>query len=118
MAAALENIQVHRGADALRIWTWMSGDPPQPVDLSGCSARMQIRKRVQDDAALALLSSDNGLITLGGATGTIQASFTHALTAALPVGALVYDLAITHPDGQITLLIGGELMNKLTVTRE
>jgi hypothetical protein len=67
------------------------------VDLTGCSARMQIR----DHAGVLLLTlstAGSGLV-INGPAGTIQRLITAPQTAALPVDGGQYDLEITPPAG-------------------
>lgn len=80
-----------------------------PIDLTGYSARMDIRRERDDAEPLFRLSSDalsplQPSIALGGVDGTVSFSVAAATSGnALlqdPDGeAWVYDLLLTHPDG-------------------
>ena len=68
-----------------------------PLDLTGCSARLQVRSKSNGEL---LLSADT---TLGGLTLT-PAEGLLTLTAAtddLPVGSHEFDLEMTYADGSI-----------------
>lgn len=81
------------------------------VDLTNYTARMQIRN-ARYGAPLLSLTNGSG-ITLGGAAGTIIVALTATQTAALPTGALLYDLELVHSSGVVTNLVRG----KMTVIR-
>lgn len=112
---AVVDITIYQGA------TWdypiilKSGDPLLPVDLTGCSARMQARvKYTSADRILTLDTGATGGIALGGSAGTIDLAMTATATAALLAGKAVYDLEIIHPDTTVTRL----MMGKLTISQE
>ncbi|UCP00107.1 hypothetical protein LF844_09925 [Metapseudomonas lalkuanensis] len=69
-----------------------------PVDLTGCSARMQIRDK-PGGALLLELSTGAGL-TLEPA-GTLRREISAAQTGALSFTAAVYDLELTFADGTV-----------------
>ena len=58
---------IEQGATFRRTFTWLTGTPSAPVNLTGYSARMQIRKTTASSTAYATLTSANGGIVLGGA---------------------------------------------------
>lgn len=87
------------------------------VNLTGYTAKLQIRQRANDaDPALLTLTEASGL-TLGGPAGTIVWAMTPVQTLALPVGALVYDLRLTSGTGVVTFLLAGNLRVQERVTR-
>lgn len=87
------------------------------VNLTGYTAKLQIRQRTNDaDPALLTLTEASGL-TLGGAAGTIVWAMTPTQTTALPIGALVYDLRLTSGTGVVTFLLAGNLRVQERVTR-
>ena len=91
-----------------------------PIDLTGWSARMQIRqKHTSPDPALISLSSVAGSIILGGALGTISARITSDMSAALTIKTGVYDLELIPPSGEDDAfrLIEGAVTVSKEVTR-
>lgn len=69
-----------------------------PINLTGYSARMQVRQKYSSpDPLLSLVSPTN--ITLGGALGTIHAKATASMTQALTIKQGVYDLELVPPSG-------------------
>lgn len=81
-------------------------------DLTGYTARMQVRETYDSTAALVSLTTGSG-ITLGGTAGTIQWVISSTASAALPDGNFVYDLELVN-NNEVTRLIQG----KFTVTPE
>lgn len=106
----------NQGATFDRTVTWKDADG-SPVDVSGFTARMHVRRSAQNPQTQAELASDDGSIVLGGAAGTVQLILTAAQTAALPAAPLVYDLELTAPSGTVTRLIEGRFNIKANVTR-
>ena len=88
------------------------------IDLTGYSARMQIRSTISAAASLHELTDSNGGIVLGDAAGTIQLLITAADTAALafPGKSAVYDLELVNGTVVTRLLRGTVLLSK-EVTR-
>lgn len=69
-----------------------------PIDLTGCTARMQIR--TLDDRLLLDLSTSPGRgLVIDGPAGVIYRYITAGQTAQLPVDGGEYDLKITPPSG-------------------
>jgi hypothetical protein len=85
-----------------------------PVDLTGYTARMQIRETVDDEDVVLELTTENGGITLGGTNGQITLLIDADDTAALTVDKAVYDLELIDGSGIVTRLVSGEI----TVTKE
>ena len=78
--------------------------PGDPYDLTGCTARMQIRRKKGDPVLLAATSAPadpavpgSGRIVLGGTTGRIDVTLTDEDTNTLTVRAAVYDLELEWP---------------------
>lgn len=87
-----------------------------PVDLTGYSARLQVRKARFSDSTLLALSSDDGDITLDD-EGNIQVTATAAVTALLDFSTARYDLELTSAGGIVTTLLEGEVRLIKDVTR-
>jgi hypothetical protein len=111
------NLTIYQGSTFLKTLTWKTGEPAAPVDLTGCSARMQVRQPLDSSVVLLELTTGNGRIALGGAAGTVELSMTAADTAALTWPYGVYDLEIVHPGGDVRRLLAGKVKVVLEVTR-
>jgi len=70
-----------------------------PIDLTGCTARMQIRDK-EDVLLVTVTTSDH--ITIFGTTGTVNVSFPADSTENIDPGIYYSDLQITFPvTGQV-----------------
>jgi hypothetical protein len=66
-----------------------------PINLTGCTAKMQIRDK---DGVLAATAST---IAIVGSTGTVNVTFSAAVTALVPAGTYKSDLQVTFTDGTV-----------------
>ena len=94
---------VTKGDSFHRQITW--SDDSGPINLTGYTARMQIRASYTSASALISLTQASGL-TLGGAAGTIDINITSNQTTALAAGTYVYDLEMTYGATVKTILEG------------
>lgn len=111
------NITIIQGATLRDVTTWKAGDPALPVDLTGCTARMQVRARVEDPIPLLDLTTANGGIILGGTAGTVTVYLSATATAAIQWKAGVYDLEIEFGNGDVRRLMAGSVSVSPNVTR-
>jgi len=110
------DITIHQGATFGLVLTWKD-DTEEEVDLTGFSARLQMRESIDAEEPFLTLTTENGGITLGGATGTITLSSAASDTAALAVTSGVYDLELISGSGIITRLLQGSVLISREVTR-
>jgi hypothetical protein len=87
-----------------------------PVNFTGSTARMHVRKKFSSPDTLVELTTANGHIHLGS-NGSIQLNLTAADTAALTFSQAVYDLEIVPPTDQPYKIIKGNVFLKREVTR-
>jgi hypothetical protein len=92
------------------------GNALSAVDITGYTARMQLRSLPNDPYAVLTLTNTSG-ITIDGPTGTLAVRATAAQTAAIIAGPYYYDLEITSPTGVRTRIVQGELNVNAEVTR-
>lgn len=88
-----------------------------PRDLTGYSALMQVRE-VPGSRVMLTLSSEagqDGLITLGGALGTVTLSLPDTVVYDFKKGQ--YDLLLIPPEGSARRLVEGEVVVKPGITR-
>ncbi|MEC5213323.1 hypothetical protein RCH06_001869 [Polaromonas sp. CG_9.5] len=101
--------------------TWMLSfeyldDDGQPIDLTGCTARMQLRATPATPVLLEL-STQNTRLLLAGATGIIELLVDAPATAALSCESGVYDLRVTFPGGRVDVVMAGRFCLALAVTK-
>ena len=112
------NLKINQGATFSKLVTWKTGTPPVPVDLTGCTARMQVRARVDSPTALLDLTTENGGIVLGGVLGTIEfCKLSATASAAIGWKSGVYDLEIVFPGGTVLRKMAGSVAISPEVTR-
>jgi|LauGreDrversion4_2_1035121.scaffolds.fasta_scaffold00642_3 hypothetical protein len=114
--AAKYDIVCDQGATFSRIFTWQD-DAANPVNLTGYTARMQVRDEADSSTAALSLTTENSRITLGGTAGTITLLVSATDTAAVVAGEYVYDLEIVSGAGTVTRLIQGCFTVDAEVTR-
>jgi hypothetical protein len=110
------NMTIDQGATfELRV-TWKDPDGV-PINLSGYTARMQIRDTYSSATPLVSITSGSG-ITLGGTAGTVDLLIPAETTSALnaPLSG-VYDLEIVNGGTVVTRLIQGTVTITAEVTR-
>jgi len=86
-----------------------------PINLTGYTAEMQIRRKFDSDTAVLTLSTSNGGITITGPTGTLDLVATDE-QADIDPGLYVYDLELST-GGVRTRLIQGTVTVSGEVTR-
>lgn len=118
MAAAKLKLLVEQGATFRKVLTWKAGTPAAPVDLSGCTARMQFRADIAAAVPLITLTTENNGIVLGGVLGTIELVITATATAGFTWTAAVYDLEIVFASGDVHRLVYGSVTVSPEVTRD
>lgn len=64
MTPAIINITIYQGATFRKPFTWLTGLLATPVDLTGATARMQVRKKASDPKADVTLTTENGGIVI------------------------------------------------------
>ncbi|HAM24485.1 MAG TPA: hypothetical protein DCM51_02850 [Actinobacteria bacterium] len=103
----------YQGADFDFQITWtVSGSP---VNLTGWTGRMQVRKIPGAPSATLSLTSGSG-ITLGGAAGTVLVAATATQTAAIIPGTYKYDLELVN-GSHVTRLVQGDFTVIAEVTK-
>ena len=87
------------------------------VNLTGFTARAQIRPSAASATTTLSLTTENTRITLGGTAGTITLNISATDTAALTAGRYVYDLELVSAGGIVTRLLQGVVTVSANVTR-
>jgi hypothetical protein len=86
------------------------------VNLTGYSARMQVRETLASTSTLVSLSSPSNGMTVNSA-GVITMTISAATTAGFANGTYVYDLEIESAGGVVTRLLEGKFKVTGEVTR-
>lgn len=116
MAAAYYDILIEQGATFVKniIWKDSNGDP---VDITGYTARMQIRRKKSSTTVEHSATTENDGITLGLTAGTIDILIPATDTAEFEFTKGVYDLELVDPQGKVYRIIEGGVEVSKEVTR-
>jgi hypothetical protein len=87
-----------------------------PLDITGYTAKMQMRSYPNSPTAVLTLTTENGGIVITGATGNIQLHATADQTGAVNQGPYDYDLEI-YQSTSVTRVIQGQVEVSAQVTR-
>ena len=119
MSSFVVNLYIDQGASYIEQFVWKTGTQVSstPIDLTGCTARMQIRESIDSPDVLLELSTLNGGITLGTTDGLVTISIPFEDTAAMTFHKGRYDLELTKPDGTVRRLMKGSVHVSFEVTR-
>lgn len=102
---ATYNIVTYQGDDDSFILTYSNGGII--ADLTGYSAKMDVRSSRNATDTVASFSSGAGTITIDPTYGKITVPFSNTITAALSPADYVYDLQITSATGAVTTIVSG-----------
>jgi hypothetical protein len=110
------DLEIQQGATLSLTATWKDS-AGAAINLTGYTARMQVRSAYDATSTILSLTSSSG-ITLGGAAGTIAITASATVTAALTAPwAGVWDLELVSGGGVVTRLLEGAATVSPEVTR-
>ncbi len=110
------DITIYQGATYSQQFTWKD-QAGTPMNLTGYSARMMARVSVDAATPFINLTTANGGITLGGASGTITLNMSDSQTSALTVSQGIYDLELVDVAAKVIRLLEGRVLISPEVTR-
>ena len=111
-------IRADQGATLRRTFTISTqGDTPVPWNLTGFTARMQVRTSIEDPTVVLEATTTNGRLAIGPNPGELVLVVSATDTDALAAGSYVYDLELVSPSGEVTRLLEGTLVVRRAVTR-
>jgi hypothetical protein len=111
------NLEINQGATLALVATWRDS-AGTAINLTGYTARLNVRETYASTSAVLTLTTENAGITLGDAAGTITLSATATVTAALTAPfSGVYDLELVSGGGVVTRLLEGSATISPEVTR-
>jgi len=114
MPAGTYNIIADQGATFARSLVYKDSTGT-PVNLTGYTAKMQVRPIPGSTDLVLELSTSNGRITLGGSAGTVTLSVP-AANMNFSAGEYAYDLELTSGAGAVTRLVMGAFLMRGEVT--
>ncbi len=97
MTAGEYNFLMEQGSVYNQIFVY-TDDSGTPIDLTGYTAKMQLRDSTDNTTVLLELNTSDSTLILGGALGTITCDVSATITAALTFDEAVYDLEL-YPAG-------------------
>lgn len=121
-ASPVYELVVPQGATLRRTFR-LRDNAGELIDLTGYSARLQVRERIGDPYTVLDVDSEapspapDGTLTMGGTEGTIALEVPAEVTAALDYDGGVYDLELVSADGVVTRLLQGPAPLDREVTR-
>ncbi len=112
-------LEIIQGATFRTPFVWKTGEPGSEVivDLTDCTARMQVRKNYKATTTEIELTTGNGRVIIGEDTGTITLHLTATETSALTFTKGVYDLEVVFSNGDVWRLLKGDITVDPEVTR-
>ena len=110
-------LKIIQGATFRKALVWLAPDKTTPIDLTGCTARMQVRSEIESTTVLLELTTENGCIVIDGPAGKLTLHLSPAATAAIAWESGVWDLEVVHPSGDVTRLVQGSISVSREVTR-
>jgi hypothetical protein len=108
------NMVCPQGATFVKQLTYSIDDVP--VNLTGYTARMQVRETHSSTTIVVELTTENTLITLGGSLGTINLTIPATTTEDILAKDYVYDLELVS-GGNVYRIIEGKFIVTPEVTR-
>ena len=108
---------VHQGSTFKRRFTWLVSN--EPIDLTGWSARMDIRETADSTSPTVSATTTNGYISLGGDECTIDINIPASIMEDVPPGRYVYDLELVSSSSppEVTAIVAGQFVVSAEVTR-
>jgi len=116
MSAGKLDIYIEQGATFQAQLIWKDALEAL-IDLSGYTARLQIRPKIASDILYIDLNTENNGIVLGGAAGTIDMSIAAVVTEAITWLRAKYDLELIDGSGFVTRLVEGDVTISFNVTK-
>jgi len=110
-----DDYRIEQGVYRAQVFVWKSNGTP--INLTGYSARMQMRASVASETILLELTTTNGGIVLGGSAGTVTVVFKDTDTVGVDWKSGVYDLELVNTSNQPMRFLEGTFELSKEVTR-
>lgn len=116
MGLRTENIEIPAGGKLERSWLLTLNGSPR--DISGWTARMQIRSKKSSAVVLASFSTSSGeYMSIVGPAGMVMLDVPGAVTATYDFNSGVYDVYVFDQTGEPYRIVEGTALVSATVTR-
>lgn len=111
-------LTIYQGASFYKEWE-LKDKEGNPISLTGCSAQMQIRKKIDSAESLLDLTTENGLLFISSTAEktTYGIDIPPEDTQTLVEKKAVYDLEIVFADGGVARIQQGPIVVDMEVTR-
>lgn len=106
--AEQHNFNIDQGTTWNRTITWTDSNN-DPIDLSGYTARMKLKRQKGSATADLTLTTENDGIAIDALNGAITLSLSPIQTAGLD-SSYVYDLEVVSGAGDVTRLLQGRII--------
>lgn len=118
MTPASLDLEIYQGSTFTKSLQWTT-QSSTPVNITGCVARMHIRKKISDSVYIVSLTTENGRIVFTDAVqGKFELRLTSEETRLLDFNTAVYDFEIVFLDGEpVYRLFSGNVKFFYEVTR-
>jgi hypothetical protein len=116
MAAGTYDLFIEQGATFIQDFEYFEPDGTTPIDLTGYTARMQIRSNKASNTALADLTTTNGKLAIDGPNGKVTITIPATDTEGYAFTTGVYDLELVN-GSIVTRFIQGKVTVDPEVTR-
>jgi hypothetical protein len=118
--AAQYTLTIEQGATLRRSFVYKTGPSvaeATPVDLTNYTARSQVRPTFSSSTLWAEWTTEDGGLTLHGATGKIDMYSSAELTENMPAATGVWDIELVSPTGDVIRMLEGPAVITPEVTR-
>jgi len=109
-------LTIYQGSDFSEVVTFMQSADGDPVDLTGLTGRMQIRKTKESADVIIELTTENGRLEFGGANGVVTMTLTAVETATILTDGF-YDLEFVTSATSAARWLEGLVILSKEVTR-
>lgn len=116
MSAAKLDLRIEQGATFSREVVWKDSDGVV-VDLTGYTARMQLREYLDSSSAFVEMTTGNGRITITAEEGKLALEIPASVTGGITQESGYYDLEVESSSGVVTRLLQGRVTIDGNVTR-
>ncbi len=116
MSAGSYDLYIEQGATLSLPIVWKDSDG-NVVNITGYTARMQVRQTVPATTILLSATTENGKLVIDGSNGKVTILLSAADTTAITWLTGVYDLELISGSGVVTRLLEGSVSVSREVTR-
>jgi hypothetical protein len=118
MKPANVNLEIYKGSTYTKEIQWLSGDPAVPVNLTNCTARMQIRKTIYEGVSDELTTANQRIEIFAPLEGRLRLKFPPSITSNYNFTTALYDLEIVFgTETQVTRIMQGTITTVAEITR-